>query len=93
MAGKNLHVIPHAKKWAVRDEGSTHPRSVYATKQEAIDAARDLARGRGATLVVHGRHGQPLLRTQASSKITDEQIRVAFRDGSLDYSRAQKRNQ
>jgi hypothetical protein len=29
MAGKNLHVIPYGKKWAVKDEGASHVRSVF----------------------------------------------------------------
>ncbi|MFY9558426.1 MAG: DUF2188 domain-containing protein [Blastocatellia bacterium] len=82
MAGKNLHVIPHDKKWAIRDEGSTHIRSVYDTKQEAIDAARDLARSRKASLVVYGRNGQPLLKTKAPSSIRDDEIRRIIRVGT-----------
>lgn len=82
MAGKNLHVIPHDKKWAVRDEGSRHIRSVHDTKQEAIDAARDLARSRKASFVVYGRNGQPLLKTDAPSSISDDEIRKVIRSGT-----------
>lgn len=86
---RNLHVIPHDEKWAVKDEGSTHIRSVYDTKQEAIDAALDLARTRKAIAVVHGRNGQPLLRTQAPSSIRDDEIRQVIREGTAkDWRRA-----
>lgn len=82
MAVKNLHVIPLDKKWAVKDEGSTRIRLVFDTKQDAIDAARDLARSRNASLVVYGRNGQPLLRTKAPSSLRDDEIRQVIRSGT-----------
>lgn len=90
MASKNVHVIPYGKKWAVKDEGASHVRSVFDIKQDAIDAAGDLARSRKATVVVHGRNGQPLLRTDAPSRISDDHIIGVFRDGSLDMARGAK---
>ena len=86
MAGKNLHVIPYGKKWAVRDEEASHVRSVFDIKQDAIDAAGDLARSRKAIVVVHGRNGQPLLRTEAPSRISDDHIRGILRR-SIDDTR------
>jgi hypothetical protein len=88
MAGKNLHVIPYGKKWAVKDEGASHVRSVFDIKQDAIDAAGELARSRKAIVVVHGRNGQPLLRTEAPSRISDDHIRGILRSGSIDDTRA-----
>ena len=82
MAGKNLHVIPHDKKWAIQDEGSVDIKAVYATKREAIDAARDLARSRKVTVVVHGRNGQPLLKTEAPRRMSDDEIRKVIRSGT-----------
>lgn len=83
MAAKNLHVVPHNKKWAVKIEGNTSISSEYDTKQEAIDAANDLARSRQVDVLVHGRNDQLLLKSKAKSKIKDDCIRDAFRDGSL----------
>lgn len=91
MASKNLYVIPYGKKWAVKDEGASHVRSVFDIKQDAIDAAGDLARSREAIVVVHGRNGQPLLRTEAPSRISDDHIRLVCRDGSLDRARGANR--
>jgi Uncharacterized protein conserved in bacteria (DUF2188) len=84
MPGKNLHVIPHEKKWAVKDEGSERIRSVYESKQDAIDAARDLARSRNASFLVYGRDGQLLLKTEAPSSISDDEIREVVRRGTLE---------
>src|SRR6185369_6867307 len=86
MAGTNLHVIPYGKKWAVKDEEASHVRSVFDIKQDAIDAAGDLARSRKAIVVVHGRNGQPLLRTKAPSRISDDHIRGILRR-SIDDTR------
>ena len=88
MAGKNLHVIPYGKKWAVKDEEASHVRSVFDIKQDAIDAARDLARSRKTIVVVHGRNGQPLLRTEAPSSISDDHIRGVLRGGGFDQARS-----
>ena len=54
---KTLHVIPKAGQWAVTREGGKATR-VFSTQREAIESARDIARGSSGQLVVHGRSGQ-----------------------------------
>ena len=55
---KNQHVIPYEGKWAVQSEGHKKLSSVFDTKQEAIDKARELARISGTEIRIHGRNGQ-----------------------------------
>ena len=54
---KTLHVIPKSGQWAVTREGDKATR-VFSTQREAIQSARDIARGSSGQLVVHGRSGQ-----------------------------------
>lgn len=56
--GKNQHVVPHEDGWAVRGEGNTRASSVHDTQSDAIDQARDNARGQQSELLVHGRNGR-----------------------------------
>jgi len=53
--GKNQHVVPYDRDWAVRGEGNGRVTSVHGTQKEAIDAARDIAINRRAEVVIHGR--------------------------------------
>lgn len=58
---KNQHVIPRDGQWAVRGAGNRRATRVFATKAEAIKAARRIARKQGSDLVIHradGRIGQ-----------------------------------
>ena len=57
MAG-NQHVVPHRDKWAVRGEGNKRNTRVVATREQAIAAARGIARNRGVDVVIHGRDGR-----------------------------------
>ena len=54
---KTFHVIPKAGQWAVTREGSKATR-IFSTQREAIESARDIARGSSGQLVVHGLSGQ-----------------------------------
>lgn len=87
MAGKNQHVVPHNGKWAVRVEGSKRVSSVYDTKQEAIDAARSIARIQAGKIVVHGRSGQIFQKSDAQSRVREDKIREVVRAGGLDGTR------
>jgi hypothetical protein len=52
------HVVPAADGWAVEVEGAVRPDSRHGTKREAVDAARDAARGAAPSrLVIHGTDG------------------------------------
>jgi hypothetical protein len=55
---KTVHVIPQDGQWAVKREGGKAAR-LFSTQREAIENARDMARGESSgQLVVHGRNGQ-----------------------------------
>jgi hypothetical protein len=56
--GKNQHVVPHGANWAVIGEGNERHTSIHTTQQEAIDAARDIARNQHSELLIHGRDGR-----------------------------------
>lgn len=58
MAGKNQHVVPHENGWAVKGEGNQKATSVHNTQQQAIDAARDIARNQQSELVIHRPDGR-----------------------------------
>ena len=58
MAGKNQHVVPHENGWAVKGEGNQKATSVHNTQQQAIDAARDIARNQQSDLVIHRPDGR-----------------------------------
>jgi len=59
MAGKNQHVVPtQGNKWGVRGESNERLTRITNTQQEAIDAAREIAKNQGSELFIHGRNGQ-----------------------------------
>ena len=78
---RNQHVIPFEGKWAVHSEGSKRIDSVFETKQEAIDAALEIAGrfGKEIEVVVHGRLGQPFFSSNLPSTVSKAQIRQAVR--------------
>ncbi len=55
--GKNQHVVPHGKVWAVRGESNERLTGIFDTQSEAIDAARTIAQSQKSELVIHNRHG------------------------------------
>lgn len=56
--GKNQHVVPNGKKWAVKGEGNSKATAVTNTQKEAIDIAREISRNQGSELVIHRPNGQ-----------------------------------
>jgi uncharacterized protein YdaT len=56
--GKNQHVVPHRKGWAVKSAGSDRATRVVRTQKEAIDIAREIARNQKSELIIHGEDGQ-----------------------------------
>lgn len=58
MAGKNQHVVPHEDGWAVKGEGNQRATSVHNTQQQAIDAARGIARNQNSELIIHRPNGR-----------------------------------
>ena len=54
----NYHVVPKTGRWAVRKIGASSATSLHDTQEEAIKAARHVARRKGGTLVIHGKNGR-----------------------------------
>lgn len=52
------HVVPRPEGWAVQKSNGLRASSLHDTQQEAINAARELARKQETELVIHGRNGQ-----------------------------------
>jgi uncharacterized protein YdaT len=57
MNKKNQHVVPHKDGWAVRGEGNSRVTRVTPTQQEAISAAREIAKNQNSEVVIHRRDG------------------------------------
>lgn len=55
---KNVWVVPHEKKWAIRFEGDADVSEVFKRQSEAYRKARSLAVEGKLELVVLGRNGQ-----------------------------------
>ena len=58
MAKPNIWVVTHGERWAVRREGVNDPLGVHQTQEDAINAARGVARAEGVELVIQGRDGE-----------------------------------
>jgi hypothetical protein len=56
--GKNIHVVPHDKGWAVRTEGNKSATKCTRTQAEAINVGRQMAKNNQSELVVHGENGK-----------------------------------
>lgn len=55
---KNVHVVPHGDKWAVKTAGNTRVTSVADTQSAAAAAARQLAIKREGEVFIHRPNGQ-----------------------------------
>ena len=53
-----IHVVPHDKKWAVKQEGSERLLWVTDTKKEAMEIGRQRAKESQTELVTHGQDGR-----------------------------------
>ncbi|MGC1003811.1 DUF2188 domain-containing protein (plasmid) [Pantoea agglomerans] len=51
-------MVPHSGEWAVKGAGNIKATSVHDTQQQAIDAARAIARNQSSEMLIHGRDGQ-----------------------------------
>lgn len=56
--GTNQWVVKHGNQWAVRREGNTQPTSVHRKQENAIDAARKIAKAEKSELFIQGRDGK-----------------------------------
>lgn len=55
---KNIHVVPHGNKWAVKEEGSSQPLSTHRTQGAAEQSGRSEARANQSELITHRPNGQ-----------------------------------
>jgi len=62
MANKSHHVVPAGAKggWNVKRGGSERASSHHDTKQEAVNAAREISRNQQTEHVIHNQNGQIL---------------------------------
>lgn len=58
MAGKNQHVVPHEKGWAVKSAGASKAARTFERQSDAIDHARRAAQAQGSELFIHGKDGR-----------------------------------
>ncbi len=58
MAKRNQHVVPHDGGWDVRGAGSRRASSIHSTQEEAINAAREIARNQCSELFIHRKDGR-----------------------------------
>ena len=58
MVKKRQHVIYSDGKWSVRRAGAARASRTFATQQEAIEKALELARREKSEVYVHGRDGR-----------------------------------
>ena len=58
MAGKDQHVVPHEKGWAVKSAGASKAAKTFDRQSDAIDHARRAAQARKSELLIHGKDGR-----------------------------------
>lgn len=56
--GRNQHVVPHTKGWAVRGAGSERATKVLDSQREAINLARDIAQKQRTEMLIHRENGR-----------------------------------
>ncbi|AZG17164.1 DUF2188 domain-containing protein [Cupriavidus pauculus] len=55
---KDVHVVPAPEGWAVEEAKTPAGRKLFATQEDAIEAAMEIARRNQSELFIHGRDGQ-----------------------------------
>jgi len=60
MPNDNHHVVPNSDRggWDIKRSGASRSSGHFETKQDAVDAARDISRSQGTELKIHNRNGQ-----------------------------------
>jgi len=56
--GKNVHIVPHGERWAVKEEGSKAPISTHRTQELARQSGVPVAKENRSELVIHRPNGQ-----------------------------------
>ena len=55
---RNVHVVPHDGKWAVKTDNSERAAKVTETQKEAIERAKEIATNNQSELIIHGKDGK-----------------------------------
>lgn len=58
MSKRNQHVVPAKGGWGVKGAGTSRATKVFRTQEEAIRAAREIAKNQKSELLIHGRDGR-----------------------------------
>lgn len=58
MAKPGQHVVPSGEGWSVRRAGASKASNKFATQDQAISRARELARNQKTELYIHGKDGR-----------------------------------
>ncbi len=64
---KGQHVVPSGDKWSVRRAGASRASRIFATQQEAVARATEIARNQKTELYTHGRDGRIQQRSSFSA--------------------------
>lgn len=87
MSRKTHHVVPSTSGgWEVKRSGSKKAAIRTDSKQEAIDAGREISRNQGTEFVIHGKNGQILHNSSIRSTARENRIREVIRSVNNDPS-------
>ena len=56
--GRNVHVVKHGSRWAVKEEGRKAPLSTHKSQELARQNAVPVAKENKSEVVIHGRDGR-----------------------------------
>jgi len=56
--GKNVHVVKHGERWAVKEEGKKAPLSTHKSQELARQNAVPVAKKNESEVVIHSRDGK-----------------------------------
>lgn len=87
-SGKVQHVVPENNHWVVRSTGSTRPTSTYKTQAEAIEVAREIAKGHHSDVVIHSRDGR--IKHRVSVSPADELMLRVWKDTHKGSSKSKR---
>lgn len=56
--GKNHHVVPKGKRWAVKGERNQRNTTICSTQKEAINIVRQISKNQNSNLFIHDKNNQ-----------------------------------
>ena len=80
MSDKSQYVVPRGNRWAVRKAGAERVTRHFDTQQEALDAARRIARNQGSDVFIFGQDGR--IRGRDSHRAETSPSRLSTRPSS-----------